>query len=158
MRFAFGEKDLKDGNYFPWEGRFLVRIKGFELKRSPAGNDVLHLSIDGLREHTGISGKEFITISQDHMWKLAGLFKACGYTDEQLKSSGGDPTQLVGKYAVLLRTDAKKVAGANGKEITRYNAKWFKPTPEEMVGLAPPPADTSVPDFDAGDESADLPF
>lgn len=154
MKFTFGDQDLKDSQYFPFEGRFLVALKKFEVKPSQAGNNVLHMEFQGLGENRGQTGKEFITLLPNQMWKLAGLFKAAGFSKDHLKEEGGDPSALIGKPVFLVRSNATKEM-YNGKERTNYESRFEAPVASELEGVELPyseaATESDVPDFGTDD-------
>lgn len=155
MKLAFSDKDLAQNKYIPFEGKFFVRVKDSSVKTTEKGNVTISLELMGVGSDAGMIGKEFITVTPTTQWKAANLFKAAGFSDQELKAKGGDPEELRGKYIVVVRSEPKKEL-YNGKERTNYKVNFYPPTADQLALVDDIDAlpESSVPNFDEGGEPA----
>lgn len=121
MIIRFTDKDLEGSNFIP-EGETEVVISKLETAKSKNGADML---IVHLKDRLAREEKEYFSLSEKALWKLAAFAKAAGFAQEDLKASGLNVPKLAGKHLLMVKTQVG-VRRHEGKELKDYEKTFYK--------------------------------
>lgn len=131
---SFNDSDLTE-KFFPTEGTFRVKVKSVVPGTSQAGNQMFTITYRGTGDFFAAEFKERVPVMDKTRFRWVNLFRAAGFTNEQMKA-GLEPQDLLGKFLGLTRKSlGQKTNSRTGQSYEDTQETFFALTPEEVKGL-----------------------
>lgn len=118
---TFDDSDLAGGGNFIGVGIHTVKVTEVKKAKSAAGNDKIEVVV---KNDTGKERTLHLALTPKAKWKIASIAKACGHTDEYLKSGEFLPSKDLPGKKFKLTVEQTGTEMYNGEEKKRY-AEYF---------------------------------